>query len=80
MIDIYIVKYIFDSLYNAGVKHSLIVYSLNVYTLYNGKICVTGFLHQGSANGIGTIFSLQIIEVFILFSKVSHCDLVMLNL
>ena len=38
MIDIDNVKVHFDSLYNAGVKNSLIVYSL--------KKCVVGFLHQ----------------------------------
>ena len=38
MIDIYNVKVHFDSLYNAGVK-----YSLSVYT---EKICVVRFLHQ----------------------------------
>ena len=31
MADIYIVKYIFDILYNASVKHSLSVYPLKIY-------------------------------------------------
>ena len=39
VIDIYNVKVHFDSLYNAGVKHSLSVYTLK-------QICVVGYLRQ----------------------------------
>ena len=65
-----LLRYIFDSLYNAGVKRSLSVYTLK-------KICVVGFLHQVLADILCVKTTLgPFIEVFIL----RFCDLVMLNL
>ena len=67
MIDIYNVKVHFDSLYNAGVKHSL-----NVYTLKNlcGVIFKSSFSRYIMCkNGFVTMFSLKIIDVFILFTR-----------
>ena len=51
-------RYIFDNLYNAGVKHRLDVYTRNIMIF----LC---------KNGFRTMFSLEVIEVFILFTIAS---------
>ena len=63
MIDIYNVKVHFDSLYHAGVKRSLIVYTLKI-------TCVVGFFHQVLADILCVKTNLgPFIEVFIWFTK-----------
>ena len=55
-------RYIFDSLYNACVKRSL--------SVRTEKICVVGFLHQVLADILCVKTALgPFIEVFILFTK-----------
>ena len=56
-------RYIFDIVYNAGIKRSLSVYTLK-------KICVVQFLHQVLADILCVKTALvSFFEVFILLTK-----------
>ena len=74
MIDIYNVKVQFDSQYNAGVKHSLNVYTLKNYVWWDIYVKFKQIL------ALCPCFHLKLSTFSFCLLGLHFCDLVMLNL